>query len=159
MLSTFNIFDMMDSVKDEPASKADVFWPTFVEFFFATKDWWVALCAEFDLTPAQGHALRVIDPDRPVPMSMLAEALLCDASNVTGIVDKLESRGLIARQGADHDRRVKQLAVTDRGRRIRDQLVAAIMTPPAAVLALPAEVRTRLTDLIRALLAERGLGR
>lgn len=159
MLSTFKIFDMMDFVKDGSATKADVFWPTFVEFFFATKDWWVALCAEFDLTPAQGHALRVIDPDRPVPMSTLAEALLCDASNVTGIVDKLESRGLIARQGADHDRRVKQLAVTERGRRIRDQLVAAIMTPPPAVLALPSDVRTRLTDLIRSLLAERGLNR
>jgi DNA-binding MarR family transcriptional regulator len=159
MLSTFKIFDMMDFVKDEPSNKADVFWPTFVEFFFATKDWWVALCAEFDLTPAQGHALRVIDPDRPVPMSTLAEALLCDASNVTGIVDKLESRGLIARQGADHDRRVKQLAVTDRGRRIRDKLVAAVMTPPPAVLELPLDVRTRLTDLLRALLAGRGLNR
>ena len=102
-----------------------------VEFLFATRSWWVALCAEFDLTPAQGHALRVLDPERPVPMSTLAEALVCDASNVTGIVDKLESRGLIARQGADHDRRVKQLAVTERGRRIRDKLVAAVMRPPA----------------------------
>src|SRR5215470_8291221 len=159
MLSTFKFFDMMDFVKDDPATKADVFWPTFVEFFFATKDWWVALCAEFDLTPAQGHALRVLDPDRPVPMSTLAEALLCDASNVTGIVDKLESRGLIARQGADHDRRVKQLAVTERGRRIRDRLVAAIMTPPAAVMSLPGDVKIRLTELLRTLLNERGLNR
>jgi DNA-binding MarR family transcriptional regulator len=146
-------------VKDETGSKPDVFWPTFVEFFFATKDWWVALCAELDLTPAQGHALRVIDPDRPVPMSMLAEALVCDASNITGIVDKLESRGLIARQGADHDRRVKQIAVTERGRRLRDKLVAALMTAPPAVSALPFDVRTRLTELLRALLAQRGLNR
>src|SRR5262245_66066760 len=130
-----------------------------VEFLFATRSWWVALCAEFDLTPAQGHALRVLDPGRPVPMSTLAEALLCDASNVTGIVDKLESRGLIARQGADHDRRVKQLAVTERGRRMRDKLVSAVMTPPAAVAALPADVRSRLTEFLRALLTERGLSR
>lgn len=150
---------MMLFVKDEPATKPDVFWPTFVEFFFATKDWWVALCAELDLTPAQGHALRVIDPDRPVPMSTLAESLLCDASNVTGIVDKLESRGLIARQGADHDRRVKQIAVTERGRRLRDKLVSAVMTPPPAVSALPMDAKTRLTELLRALLADRGLNR
>jgi DNA-binding MarR family transcriptional regulator len=159
MLSTFKIFDMMVFVKDETSNKPDVFWPTFVEFFFATKDWWVAICTELDLTPAQGHALRVIDPDRPVPMSTLAESLLCDASNVTGIVDKLESRGLIARQNADHDRRVKQIAVTERGRRLRDKLVAAVMTPPPAVSALPAEVKARLTDLLRKLLAERGLSR
>jgi DNA-binding MarR family transcriptional regulator len=141
-------------VKDDSQDKAEHFWPTLVEFLFATRSWWVAVCADFDLTPAQGHALRVLDPARPVPMSMLAEALVCDASNVTGIVDKLESRGLIARQGTDHDRRVKQLAVTERGREIRDKLVAAIMRPPSAVAALPGDVKTRLTGLLRALLSE-----
>ena len=89
-------------------------------------------------------------------MSTLAEALVCDASNVTGIVDKLESRGLIVRQGMDTDRRVKQLAVTEQGRRIRDQLVAAVMNPPAAVAALPADVKTRMTNLLRGLLTAGG---
>ena len=144
---------------DEKENMAEAFWPTMVEFLFATRSWWVALCAEFDLTPAQGHALRTLDPARPVPMSTLAEALVCDASNVTGIVDKLESRGLIARQGTDTDRRVKHLAVTEQGRRIRDQLVAAVMNPPAAVAALPAEVKTRLTNLLRGLLTAGGLTR
>ena len=151
----------MASVKEtdgENQGKAEAFWPTMVEFLFATRNWWVALCAEFDLTPAQGHALRVLDPARPVPMSMLADALVCDASNVTGIVDKLESRGFIVRQGTDHDRRVKHLAVTERGCLIRDKLVAAVMNPPEAVAALPNEVKTRLTGLLRSLL-ERGLGR
>lgn len=144
---------------DEKENRAEAFWPTMVEFLFATRSWWVALCAEFELTPAQGHALRALDPARPVPMSTLAEALVCDASNVTGIVDKLESRGLIVRQGMDTDRRVKQLAVTEQGRRIRDQLVAAVMNPPAAVAALPAEVKTRLTTLLRGLLTAGGLTR
>src|SRR5688572_24479731 len=98
-----------------------------VEFLLAMRNWWVALCAEVDLTAAQGHALRVLDPKRPVPMSALAEALVCDASNVTGIVDKLESRGLIARQGADHDRRVKQLAVTEKGLEVRNKLISGAM--------------------------------
>jgi MarR family transcriptional regulator, organic hydroperoxide resistance regulator len=140
-------------------AKPDAFWPTLVEFLFATRSWWVAVCAEFDLTPAQGHALRVLDPARPIPMNTLAEALVCDASNVTGIVDKLELRGLIARQGADHDRRVKQLAVTERGCTIRDKLVAAVMNPPAAVAALPSDVKTRLTILLRGLLNGGGLSR
>jgi len=144
---------------NEPAAKPDAFWPTLVEFLFATRSWWVAVCAEFDLTPAQGHALRSLDPAKPVPMSTLAEALVCDASNVTGIVDKLELRGLIARQGADHDRRVKQLAVTERGRGIRDKLVAAVMNPPAAVAALPNDVKARLTTLLRGLLTGGGLNR
>ena len=91
MLSTIKFFDIMVCVKDDTGEKAEDFWPTLVEFLFATKSWWNAVCAEFDLTPAQGQALKMLDPARPLPMSTLAEALLCDASNVTGIVDKLES--------------------------------------------------------------------
>src|SRR5215831_13644822 len=78
---------------------ADDLWPAVIEFTLSQRAWWVEICAEFDLTAMQGHTLRMLDPDRPVAMSALAGSLTCDASNVTGIVDKLESRGLIARQG------------------------------------------------------------
>ena len=140
---------------NEPAAKPDAFWPTLVEFLFATRSWWVAVCAEFDLTPAQGHALRSLDPATPVPMSTLAEALLCDASNVTGIVDKLESRGLVVRQGSGHDRRVKVLAVTEEGRRLQGQLSARMMEPPAAVSLLSPADRRRLAGFLRAVVDER----
>src|SRR5262245_32090841 len=62
---------------------------------------------EFEVTPAQAHLLQELEPDRPVPMNELAGALGCDASNVTGLVDKLETRGLIERQTVRKDRRVK----------------------------------------------------
>ena len=133
----------------------DPLWSTLIEFVVATKGWWIALCAEMDLTPVQGHALRSLDPEQPVPMSSLADAMFCDASNVTGIVDKLESRGLIARQGADHDRRVKQLVVTDKGRKLRDRLVNRMLEAPAAITAIPADVKNRLCTVLRAVLAER----
>jgi DNA-binding MarR family transcriptional regulator len=135
----------------------DDLWPTMVEFLLAMRNWWVALCAELDLTAAQGHALRILDPKRPVPMSALAEALVCDASNVTGIVDKLESRGLIARQGNDLDRRVKQLAVTERGAQLRDQLIAGAMQAPAAIASLSGDAKAHLAGLLRMLMTE-GLG-
>jgi DNA-binding MarR family transcriptional regulator len=160
MLSTINDFDIMESVKDsdrEDNGRDEELWPTMVEFLLAMRNWWVALCAELDLTAAQGHALRVLDPKHPVAMSALAEALVCDASNVTGIVDKLESRGLIARQGADHDRRVKQLAVTEKGLEVRQRLIAGAMKAPAAVASLSTDVKTRLAGLLRTLMTE-GLG-
>src|SRR5947209_20535391 len=106
------------------SGKADEFWPTLVEFALGLRGWWLALCADLDLTPAQGQALRILDPDLPVAMSTLAEAMFCDASNITGIVDKLESRGLIARQAAEHDRRIKMLGVTALGRDLRGRLLA-----------------------------------
>src|SRR5262245_48282111 len=105
----------------------DDFWPLVIEFLLSQKAWWVSLCAEFDMTAMQGHALRMLDPGRPVAMSALADSLCCDASNVTGIVDKLESRGLIARQGAEGDRRIKMLAVTEKGRELRNQIWARTM--------------------------------
>ena len=43
-------------------------------------------------------------------MGRLADTLSCDASNVTGLVDRLESRGLVRRQPSPDDRRVKVLA-------------------------------------------------
>ena len=134
---------------------ADDCWPVMIEFLLSQKAWWVAVCAEFDLTPMQGHVLRTLDPERPLAMSTLAQELVCDASNVTGIVDKLESRGLIARQGAEGDRRIKMLAVTEKGRQLREQLWARTMEPPRAVTALPEETRRRVAEALRAVVDER----
>src|SRR2546423_7707573 len=50
-----------------------------------------ASLVELGLTFSQAHALRLLDPERPLPMSSLAERLFCDASNVTGIADRLEA--------------------------------------------------------------------
>ncbi len=136
------------------SGRSDELWPALIELVLATRNWWIRICAELDLTPAQGQALRSLDPGRPVPMSTLAEAMLCDASNVTGIVDKMESRGLIARQGADHDRRVKQLVVTDAGRAVRDKLMAKAFETPKALSSIPGEVKTRMVTAIRAVLAD-----
>ncbi len=63
-------------------------------------------------------------------MGRLAETLACDASNVTGLVDRLESRGLIVRQASPADRRVKVLALTPTGARLREQLHRRMAAPP-----------------------------
>jgi len=87
-------------------------------------------------------------------MSTLADVLACDASNITGIVDKLESRGLIARRGADHDRRVKMLCVTELGRSLRNRLVGRLLEPPSTLTALPLELETWLTATLRKVIGE-----
>ena len=146
--------DKLKATRDQKRLTADDCWPVMIEFLLSQKAWWVAVCAEFDLTPMQGHAMRIIDPERPVAMSSLAAELVCDASNVTGIVDKLESRGLIARQGSDQDRRVKQLAVTEKGALLRDKLIAGAMKAPATIASLSADAKARLAALLRKLMTE-----
>ena len=81
--------------------------------------------------------------------------MVCDASNVTGMVDKLEARGLIARQAAESDRRVKMLAVTERGRELRRRLFAEAAKPPASIAKLPRVTREKLSGVLRGLLDER----
>jgi DNA-binding MarR family transcriptional regulator len=132
----------------------DPFWATLIELCLGMRSWWSAICEEFELTPSQGLALRSLDPERPLAMSTLADALACDASNVTGIVDKLESRGLIARRGSEQDRRIKMLCVTQAGRALRDRMVARLLDPPAAVAAVPREIKATLTGILRKILAE-----
>jgi MarR family transcriptional regulator, organic hydroperoxide resistance regulator len=135
--------------------RGDDFWPVLVEFALSLRGWWIGICDDLGLTPMQGHALRSLDPDRPSPMSVLADMLICDASNVTAIVDKLESRGLIVRQGAENDRRIKMLAVTPKGRELRESLCARFTIPPTAVESMPPTARRELADLLRAILSER----
>ncbi len=105
--------------------------------------------AELGLTFAQAHALRILDPDRPLPMSTLAKELACDASNVTGIVDRLEERGLIERRGAPHDRRLKMLFVTDEGARLRRKVAERMLAPPAAITRLSPADQRALRDVLR----------
>jgi DNA-binding MarR family transcriptional regulator len=138
-----------------PGEASDDCWPVLVEFALSLRGWWIGICDDFGLTPMQGHALRSLDPDRPSPMSVLADMLICDASNVTAIVDKLESRGLIVRQGAENDRRIKMLAVTPQGRELRERLCARFTVAPAAVESMPPLARRQLADLLRAILSER----
>jgi DNA-binding MarR family transcriptional regulator len=110
--------------------------------------------AELELTPIQAHVLRLLDPDRPLAMSEIADALVCDASNVTGLVDRLEARRLVERRGSASDRRVKELVVTDAGRRVRREAIRILTRPPAAIRALPEPDRTAFEEILR-----RALGR
>jgi MarR family transcriptional regulator, organic hydroperoxide resistance regulator len=124
------------------------------ELIHLSKRRFMAIASEFELSPPQVMALRQLDPDEPKPMSELALALRCDNSNVTGIVDRLEDRGLVERRAAAHDRRVKMLSITPRGAEIRAALAARLDEPPEPLAALSLEDQRALRDIMR-----RALGR
>lgn len=72
------------------------------------------------LTPPQAHALHLFSTPRP--MRFAAEAMRCDASYITHIADDLESLGLAERSTDPDDRRVKQMTLTAKGRRLHRKL-------------------------------------
>lgn len=81
-------------------------------------DFTVAAASE-NLTASQGKTLNVLRRG-PASMSTLATTLTCDASNMTGIVDRLEKRGLVRREPSPSDRRVKNVLLTEEGEEVID---------------------------------------
>ncbi|MBF6468181.1 MarR family transcriptional regulator [Nocardia beijingensis] len=80
-----------------------------------------AAAASENLTASQGKALTVLRRG-PVAMRALAETLACDASNVTGIINRLEKRGLVRRETSTSDRRVTNLVITPEGEQVIDSI-------------------------------------
>ncbi|MFI8966414.1 MarR family winged helix-turn-helix transcriptional regulator [Streptomyces sp. NPDC053493] len=111
-----------------PTTQANPTKPQLLELLAAigTAQWrdFAAAATHQGLTPTQAKLLAQLDG--PLPMRALATLLVCDASNVTGIVDRLEARGLVRREPDPADRRVKNVVVTDEGRetvrRVREEM-------------------------------------
>ena len=129
-----------------PASRQQEAWRLMLELFFAHRGQLLAVAQEFGLAPQQAFALQRLQPDEPMKLSDLASALHCDNSSVTGIADRLEKAGLAERQAHPTDRRVKTLALTERGKVIRGLYKDRIGTAP--------ETLQNLTDEDAAILVE-----
>ena len=108
-----------------------------------------ATVAALDLAPAQARALHELDLDRPISMRELAERLKSDPSNLTGLIDRLEARGLVERRPDPTDRRIKGLALTPAGARLREKLFARLYSAPPAVAALSEKDQRLLRDVLQ----------
>lgn len=136
----------MEATKRSAATEA---WSLMGRLFARNRGRFFAVAREFELSPPQVLALRQLEPGTALPMSQLAGLLHCDNSNVTGIVDRLEDRGLVERRAAEHDRRVKLLALTEDGEEVRARLVERMDEPPPEIAALGADEQRKLRDLLR----------
>jgi MarR family transcriptional regulator, organic hydroperoxide resistance regulator len=128
-------------------------WRLMAEFAFTKfqESEHVAILRDLGLTPGHMKALSMLDPDEPKPMRAMADALTCDASMVTWLVDRLEERGLVERRASPADRRVKTLVLTPLGIRTRERLAEALYTPPADLLAMDLASLEALRDELRKL--------
>ena len=74
--------------------------------------------AQLDLTMPQLKAVIMLDAQGPMPMSRLAGALGVATPTATGIIDRLEERGLVVRESEPSDRRVVNCGLSNEGREI-----------------------------------------
>ena len=118
---------------DRHGSESEV-WGLLGDVWFSHKPVLMEICREFDLFPPQIMVLRTLD--RPKPMREVAGFLACNSSNLTGITDRLEDRGLVRRTADPSDRRIKLLVLTPAGEKLRERVVARLETPPDSLSAL-----------------------
>jgi len=138
--------------RGKTTAPADEAWTLLRTLFGLQRRRFLIAASELDLHPAQAGALMQLAT--PLPMNELASLLGCDNSNVTGLIDRLEARDLVARQGSPDDRRVKHVVLTDAGRELRARMLERVGRPPAGFDRLtPAEHR-QLRDLMRKVLAD-----
>jgi MarR family transcriptional regulator, organic hydroperoxide resistance regulator len=131
--------------RTDPGSEA---WSLMHWLMVSNKPRMLALAQEFDL-PFQGLiALRILGGG-PKPMGVLARILACDSSNVTAITDRLEQRGLVTRQPAEGDRRVKIVVLTEEGEHVRVEITERLAEPPRAIAALSRADQKALRDILR----------
>ncbi|MEU0382923.1 MarR family winged helix-turn-helix transcriptional regulator [Streptomyces chartreusis] len=107
--------------------------------------------ADHALTGAQARLLSLLCLE-PLPMRRLAQRLKCEPSNVTGIVDRLEARGLVERRPDPADRRVKVAAATSEGRRVARSLRESLRFAREPLAGLSEEERVALRDALRGML-------
>jgi len=75
------------------------------------------------LTLMQTVTMLILAGVKELPMSAFSELFACDASNVTGIIDGLEQKKLVARRSNDKDRRIKMICVEPAGKAMQKKLL------------------------------------
>jgi DNA-binding MarR family transcriptional regulator len=137
------------NVGAQPTSEAareawGLFWRIFMED--KRRRW--AILSEMGLSPQQSMAISTLKPGEPMPMSALADALHCDNSNVTGIVDRLEAAGLAERRPGERDRRVKAVVLTGKGEWTRIEIERRAGQPPPRLAKLSEDDAAKLRDIL-----------
>ena len=137
------------NVSAEPRTEAArEAWRLFWQIFLEDKRRRWEILSELGISPQQAMALGQLEPGQAQPMSALADALHCDNSNITGIVDRLEAAGLAERRPSERDRRVKAVVLTEKGEWMRIEIDRRAGEPPPKLAALSDEDATALRDIL-----------
>ena len=75
------------------------------------------------ITRAQFQALRCVAKG-PIPMKDISEKMFVTRANITGLVDKLESKGLVKRTGHQRDRRATIIRLTPKGISVQERVAS-----------------------------------
>ena len=108
---------------------------------------------ESGLTGPQVEALRILAKDGSLSSAALSRKLCVTPSNITGIIDRLEKKGLVERVRGLKDRRVSQLELTPAGKVMNESLPSSIEGKLInGLLDMPEEEIVHLADQLKKIL-------
>lgn len=82
--------------------------------------------AGYDLTPVQYAALVAIKSNPSIDQVRLAGLIAYDRSTITGVIDRLVQKDLVARSSSSRDRRARELTITEEGERTLRGITPAV---------------------------------
>lgn len=103
--------------------------------------------SELGLSATQVQLIQFLS-EGPMTMRDLAEKSACEPSNLTGLIDKLESKRFVQRRVDRADRRIKRVSLTRTGKAFRDKLMARLGEPVPWMIALTADDQQQLLGII-----------
>ena len=75
---------------------------------------------EYQITAAQLNCLLALYENGPLPPSHIAKFMMVKSSTVTGVIDRLELKGLVTRIRNSPDRRIITIELTESGKRLAE---------------------------------------
>ena len=87
-----------------------------------------------DLTPVQYAALRTIAERPGLDQASLASLIAYDRVTIGGVVERLASKGLIAREVSARDRRARVLTIVPKGRALLDMVEPGVIKAQETML-------------------------
>lgn len=121
---------------------------TFFDLLIRHRAGFQGAVAQAGLSVTQLHTLQSL-ADQPMTMRELARAAFCEPSNLTGVIDKLEAKGLVARKAGTDDRRIKKVSLTRAGTAFRKRLLDRFRQPAPWMTKLSTEDQQQLLEILR----------
>jgi DNA-binding MarR family transcriptional regulator len=82
----------------------------------------------YNVSAAQLNCLLALHENGPLPPSQIAKYILVNSSTVTGIIDRLENKGLVTRSRISSDRRVITVELTKNGKSLCENAPPPVQT-------------------------------
>lgn len=133
-------------------------WIRFLRFSLIANKRLQEILETLDLTAPQLYVMATIGYAGQLPFNEIGAKMMVTVSNLTGIVDRLEEKGLVARERDTSDRRIVYVKLTSKGQKLYKTSIPTFENTLARLFEpLEKEEQKELGGLLKKLSAQRNV--